>query len=81
MYSLYKGVRGVYPRKILENLECKKSHLPHFLDLFFIFLFFINQFSLFFCCYSLKFSGYSLYLSPHYSVISNFFYLLFSNQY
>ena len=48
MYSPYKGGPGVLPRKILENLECRKSHLPHFLSLFFIFLFFINQFSLFF---------------------------------
>ena len=47
MYSLYRGVRGP-PPKILENLECRKSHLPHFLDLFFIFLFFVNHFSLFF---------------------------------
>ena len=43
-----RWVRGVLPRKILENLECRKRYLPHFLDLFFIFLFFINQFSLFF---------------------------------
>ena len=50
MYTLYKGGPGpgVLPRKPLENLECKKSHLPHFLGLFFIFLFSINQFSLFF---------------------------------
>ena len=54
MYSLYKGGGGpgspLPPTswKILENLECKKRHLPHFLGLFFIFLFFINQFSLFF---------------------------------
>ena len=48
MYPLYKGGSGVLPRKILKNLECRKSHLPHFLGLFFIFLFFINQFSLFF---------------------------------
>ena len=48
MYSLYKGDPGVLPRKNLENLECRKSHLPHFLGLFFIFLFFVNQFSLFF---------------------------------
>ena len=48
MYSLYKGGAGVFPRKILENLECRKSHLPHFLGLFFICFFFINQFSLFF---------------------------------
>ena len=45
MYSLYKGGSGVLPRKSLENLECKKSHLPHFKGLFFIFLFFFNQFS------------------------------------
>ena len=48
MYSRYKGGSGVLPRKILENLECRKSHLPHILGLFFIFLFFIHQFSLFF---------------------------------
>ena len=46
MYSLYNGSPGVLPRKILENLEYRKSHLPHFLGLFFIFLFFINRFSL-----------------------------------
>ena len=66
MYSFCKGGPGVLPRKILENLECRKSHLPHFLGLFFI-----NQFSLFFFCYSLKFSGYSLYFKPS----------LYSNQY
>ena len=48
MYSLYKGGPGVLPRKILESLKCRKSLLPHFLGLFFIFLFFVNQFSLFF---------------------------------
>ena len=48
MYSLCKGGPGVLPWKILESLECRKNHLPHFLGLFFIFLFFINQFSLFF---------------------------------
>ena len=67
MYSLCKGCPGNF----FENLECRKSHLPHFLGLFFIFLFFLNQFSLFFFCYSLNFSGYSLY----------FKHLLFSNQY
>ena len=69
MLFLYKGGPGVLPRKILENLECRKKHLPHFLGSFFIFLFFVNQFSLFFC-YSLKFSGYSSYFKPS----------LFSNQ-
>ena len=48
MYSLYKGGPGVLPQKILENLECRKSHLLHILGLFFIFLFSVNQFSLFF---------------------------------
>ena len=48
MYSRYKVGPGVFPQTILENLECRKSHLPHFLGLFFIFLFFINQFYLFF---------------------------------
>ena len=69
MYSLYKGGPGVLSRKILENLECNKSHLPHFLGLFFIFLFFVNQFFIFFC-YFLKIPGYSLYFKPS----------LFSNQ-
>ena len=40
VYSLYKGGPGVLPLKILENLECRKSHLPHFLGLFFIFFIF-----------------------------------------
>ena len=71
MYSLDKGGPGVLPRKMFGNLEYRKSHLPHFLGLFFIFLFFINQFSLFFFCYSLKFSGYSLSFKPS----------LFSDQY
>ena len=48
MYSLFKRGPGVLPQKILENLECRKSHQPYFLGLFFIFLFFVNQFSLFF---------------------------------
>ena len=48
MFSLCKGRPGVLSRNILENLECRKSHLPHVLGLLFIFLFFINQFSLFF---------------------------------
>ena len=43
MYSLYKGGPGVLPLNILKNLECRSL-----LGLFFIFLFFINQFSLFF---------------------------------
>ena len=48
MYSLYKGGPGVLPRKMFENLERRKGHLPLILGLFFIFLFFVNQFSLFF---------------------------------
>ena len=48
MFSLYnKGGGagpGVFPRKILENLECRKSHLPHFLGLFFIFFFSLISF-------------------------------------
>ena len=47
MYSHFKGGGGSGGPPP-ENLECRKSHLPHFLDLFFIFLFFVNQFSLFF---------------------------------
>ena len=33
---------------ILRNHTAQESHLPHFLGLFFTFLFFIKQFSLFF---------------------------------
>ena len=40
MYSLYKGGPGVFPRKILENLECRKSHFTTFLRLIlYIFMF------------------------------------------
>ena len=86
-----RGVRGVLPWKILENLECRKSHLPRFWDLFFMFLFFINQFSLFFSAILKIFQVILYILSPHYSLISNFFayyslisiekWPLFSNQY
>ena len=48
MYSLYKGGPGVLPLKILENLECRKSHKPHFLGLFFIFVFLLISFLYFF---------------------------------
>ena len=41
--SFLRVVWGSSPGKS-ENLECRKSHLPHFIGLFFIFLFFINQF-------------------------------------
>ena len=30
VFPLQGGVGGVLPRKILEGLECRKSHLPHF---------------------------------------------------
>ena len=66
MHSLYKGVSG------LENLECRKSHLPHFLGLFFIFLFSVNQFSLFFSAILENFQVILYILSPQYSLISNF---------
>ena len=67
MYSLYKGGPGASPGK--SRMQEKPS--TTFLGLFYIFLFFVNQFSLcFFFCYSLKFSGYSLYFKPS----------LFSNQ-
>ena len=36
MYSFCKWGLGVLARKILENLECRKSHLPYFLGLLFI---------------------------------------------
>ena len=74
MYSLYKwgrGSPGVFPRKILENIGCRKSHLPHFLGLYFIFFSLISF--LYFFYYSVKFSGYSLYFKPSYSLISNLF--------
>ena len=44
MYSIYKG--GPPPENFGKSRM--QSHLPHFLGLFFIFLFFVNQFSLFF---------------------------------
>ena len=85
MYFLYKGegagVSGVLPRKILENLECRKSHLPQFFRLIlYNFIFHLSVFFIVFC-YSLKFSGYSLYFKR--TVFSNqkFICLLFSNQY
>ena len=48
MHSLYEGVPGVLPLKILEKLECWKSHLPHFGRLFFIFYFSLISFLYFF---------------------------------
>ena len=45
--SFIRGSEGPSPEN-LGKLECRNSHLPHFLGLFFIFLFFVNQFSLFF---------------------------------
>ena len=61
-----------------------------FLGLFFIFLFFVNQFSLFFSAILENFQVILYILSPHYSLISNFFayyslisikkWPLFSNQ-
>ena len=90
MYSLYKGGPGVLPRKSLENLEYRKSHLPHFRGLFFISLFFINQFSLFLSAILYYFQVILYILSPYYSLISIFFayyslisikkWPLFSNQ-
>ena len=64
MYSLYKGGPVVLPRKILKNLECRKSHLLHFFRLIlYIFIFHQSVFFIFFC-YSLIFSCYSLYFKP-----------------
>ena len=69
MYSLYKGGPGVLHRKFLENIECRKSHLPYFLGLFFIFLFFINHFFYYYYFYysliSIKNGHYSLISKPH----------------
>ena len=77
MYSLYKGGPEVLPRKILENLECRKSHLPHLLGLFFIFYFSLISF-LYFFCYSLKISGYSLYFKLTLFSIQYFFFAYYS---
>ena len=75
MYSLYKGGggrgSGGPPPENFGKSRMQEKPPTTFLGLFFIFLFFINQFSLFFFCYSLKFSCYSLYFKPS----------LFSNQY
>ena len=82
MYSLYKGGPGVLSRK--ENFgKSRMQEKPSttFLRLIlYIFIFHLSVFFIIFC-YSLKFSGYSLYFEP--SLFSNqyFFCLLFSNQY
>ena len=54
-----------------------------FLGLFFIFLFHINQFHLFifFLLFFKIFRLFFIFLSPHFSLITNSFYLFFSNQY
>ena len=70
MYSLYKRGPGVLPKEIFGKSRMQEKPSTTFLRLIlYIFLFFINHFSFFFC-YSLKFSGYSLYFKPS----------LFSNQ-
>ena len=66
MYSVYKECPE---GKFWEIWNAGKAIYHMFLGLFFIFLFLIS-FPYFFFCYSLKFSGYSLYFNPS----------LFSNQ-
>ena len=77
IYPIFQGgCLGALPPEDfwISRLREKPSNtfLPDifFFGLFFIFLFHINQFSLLFFCYSLKFSDYSLFLSPHFSLIS-----------
>ena len=70
MYSLYKLGPGVLPRKILENLECRKKAIYPIFEAYSLDSYFSLISCLFFSCYSLKFSGYSLYFKPS----------LFSNQ-
>ena len=48
-FMYLRGFQGPPLEWKFENKECRKSHLPHFWAyLFFMFLFLINQFSLFF---------------------------------
>ena len=61
MYSLYKGGPGLLLRKFFENLECRKSHLPHFEAYSLYFYFSLISFLYFFFCYSLKFSSLQVY--------------------
>ena len=48
MYSLYKGGPGVLPPENFGKSRMQEKPSTTFLGLFFIFLFFINQFSFFF---------------------------------
>ena len=48
MYSLYKRGPGVLSRKNFGKSRMQEKPSTTFLGLFFIFLFYVNQFSLFF---------------------------------
>ena len=63
MYSLYKRGPEVLPRKILENLKCRKA-IYHIFEAYSLYFYFSLISFLFFFCYSLKLSGYSLYFKP-----------------
>ena len=69
--AFYKGRPGVFPRKTLENLECRKS-IYHIFRLI-LYIFYFSLISFIFFCYSLKLSGYSLYFKPALFLISNYF--------
>ena len=71
MYSLYKGGSWGPPLEKFEKSSMQEKPSNTFLRLIlYIFIFHYSVFFIFFC-YSLKFSGYSLYSKPS----------LFSNQY
>ena len=59
MYSFYKGGPGVLPRKILENLECRKAIFHIFeaysLNFYFSLISFLYLFLLFFKIFRLFF--------------------------
>ena len=85
MYSLYNlcvcgggggGGGGSYPGKKFGKSRMQEKPSTTFLGLFFIFLFFINQLSSFFSAILYNFQVILYILSPHYSLISFFFFLL-----
>ena len=64
-----RGDPGVLPRKILEHLECRKSHLPHFFRLILYILrphySLISNFFAYHSLISIKNGHYSLISKPH----------------
>ena len=70
MHSLYKEDPGVLPRKILEKLECRKSHIPHLFE----------AYSLYFYFSLISFLYFFLLFFKIFRLLLNFKSSLFSNQ-